>query len=163
MLPVKAAPEFWTCFEGAPDERKAFREAITGELPAFAHYLISMSVPPALLGRRFGLKSFIPEEISQTMFQDEPEHLLSLLIEQRFFPQDGSGIEKWEGSAEDLKQALCADDFPGRNSAQRLLGAHAVVCGQLLHRLEQEFPARFQRGHRTASKREWIIRPPLTG
>src|SRR5207237_1646636 len=52
MLQAKAAPEFWHEFEKALDPRKAFREAMASELPAFAHYLLQLPIPSELQNRR---------------------------------------------------------------------------------------------------------------
>ncbi|MGB8352294.1 MAG: primase-helicase family protein [Chthoniobacteraceae bacterium] len=159
LLKAKLAPEFWTRFDDTPDYRKAFREAIDRELPAFAEYLLSMAVPTGLVSRRYGVQSFIPEDIKQTMFESESEHHLLLLIDKCIFSPDKLENKQWEGSAEDLKQALCAEGSNVKDSAHRLLGLYPIVCGQYLRRLMDKFPARFQK-HRSASKREWIIQPP---
>lgn len=157
MLEAKPAPEFWARFDTAPDPRRAFREAIERELPGFAHYLLSMTIEPRFQGRRYGVTSFIPDEIAQTLFEGEPEHHLLLLIDKAGLFEDG---KPWEGDAEDLKEHLCREASPARGSALRLLGACPTACGQHLARLKVKFPARIEK-HRTGQRRDWIIhRPP---
>ncbi len=156
MLEAKPAPDFWQQFASATDPRKAFREAIERELPAFAHALIALQIPEKFKGRRYGVASYIPEEIAQTLFEGEPEHHLLLLIDKADIFEDG---EPWQGDAEDLKQTLCREASPVRASAVRLLGAYPTACGQYLARLAVKFPARIRK-HRKANWRGWIIHPP---
>ncbi len=170
MLQAQPAPDFWQRFAGEPDPRVAFRTAIDAELPAFAHFLLSMPIPTHLQGRRYGVKSSIPEEIAESLFESEPEHHLLLLIDKALFGRKSVEDEEgekwiplenpqpWEGDAEDLKQALCAESSPVRSSATRLLSAYPTACGQYLSRLMNRFPERFKK-HRTATVRGWIIHP----
>ena len=159
MEQAKPAPEFWTRFADAPDPRKAFRDASEGELPAFAAYLLSMPIPERLKGKRYGVQSFIPAEIAQTIFESEPEHHLMLLIDKAIFPETMTHVEPWCGDAVDLKQARCSEGSTVRGSASRLLGAYPTATGQYLARLAFKFPTRFEK-NRSAKKRGWIIRPP---
>lgn len=156
MLEAKSAPDFWQRFTSAADPRKAFREAIERELPAFAHLLLAMPIPEQFKGRRYGVTSYIPEEIAQTLFEGEPEHHLLLLLDKAEIFEDGKA---WEGDAEDLKQHLSRDTSPVRASAIRLLGAYPTACGQYLARLAAKFPGRVKK-HRKANWRGWIIHPP---
>jgi hypothetical protein len=160
MLKANPAPDFWERFANAADPRKAFREAIEAELPAFAHYLVKLNIPSDLQSRRFGVKSFIPDDIAQTLFEGEPEHYLLLLIDKCLFPPTLTKPEPWEGDAEDLKQTLCAEGSSVRPSAIRLLGSYPNVCGQYLARLKSKFPARIERPTRKANSRPWRINPP---
>ena len=157
MLEAKPVPDFWQRFASMPDPRRAFRETIEAELPAFAHYLVNTSIAERFQSRRFGVKAFIPEELAQTLFESEPEHHLLLLIDKADLFEDG---KTWEGDAEDLKQHLCRDASPVRGSATRLLGAYPTACGQYLARLERRFPSRIKRAPRKAYCRDWIIHPP---
>lgn len=156
MLEAKPAPEFWQQFATARDPRVAFREAIERELPAYAHALLASQIPEKFKGRRYGVTSYIPEEIAQTLFEGEPEHHLLLLIDKADIFEAG---EDWVGDAEDLKQTLCREASPVRASAVRLLGAYPTACGQYLARLLVKFPSRIEK-HRKANWRGWIIHPP---
>jgi hypothetical protein len=161
MLTAKQAPEFWARFSESPDPRKAFREAIESQLPAFIHYLTTTPILDSLKGRRYGVKSIMPEEIAQIIFESEPEHHLLLLIDKEIFKPGRLDTGPWTGDAEDLKQTLCDEASLVRPSATRLLAAYPTACGQYLARLEAKFPDRFAK-HRTANKRDWIIQPPAT-
>ena len=159
MLQAKPAPEFWARFANAPDPRQAFRDAIEGALSAFCHYLLHMPIPAAMQARRYGVASYIPEDIALRIFEGEPEHHLLLLIEKAFFA-DEDERDVWRGDAEDLKQTLCADSSPVRGSAVRLLGGvQLATIGIWLSHLAAKFPARVQK-HRKGDKREWLVNPP---
>lgn len=132
---------------------------MASELPAFAHYLLQLPIPSELQNRRYGVKSFIPTEVAQSIFENEPEHLLLLLIDKEIFNEDRIETGPWKGDAEDLKRVLCSDSSSGRASANRLLGAYPTACGQYLARLAAKFPARFKK-HRKANWRGWTIKPP---
>jgi len=158
MLQAKQAPEFWQRFANEPDPRKAFRDAIDRELPAFAHWLLGLAVPPDLQGRRYGVQSYIPEELGLTIFEGEQEHHLLLLIDKGLFAEEDAPTP-WRGDAEDLKQALCAELSPVRGSASRLMGnIQLSTVGIWLSHLASKFPSRVVK-HRTADKRDWIIHP----
>ena len=73
MFQAQPAPDLWKRFDNAIDPRKGFREVIETELPAYANYLLTMEIPPNLKGRRYGVKSFIPQEVAQNIFEQEPE------------------------------------------------------------------------------------------
>lgn len=150
---TQPAPEYWKWFEQAADPRKAFREAIETELPAFTSYLLTLEIPTNLKGRRYGVTSFIPADVAQDIFEQEPEHLLLLLIDKQLFDEGFDGNETWKGDAEHPKQALCAENSSVRPTATRLLGSYPTACGQLISRLASQFPTRIKK-HRTADKRE---------
>ena len=161
MLQARPAAKFWERFADAEDPRKAFREAIDLELPAFAHWLEHTPIPEKLRARRYGVQSYIPAEIGLIIFEGEPEHHLMLLIDKGLFPGDEKH-SPWHGDAEDLKQALCEDGCPVRNSAVRLMGNTLLsTVGIWLSHLQSKFPARVEK-HRTADKRGWTIHPRPT-
>ncbi len=160
MLQVRSAPEFWARFADATDPREAFRDAIERELPAFAHWLLFMPIPAHLQARRYGVASFIHEEIGLTIYEGEPEHHLLLLIDKGLWDEQEKPVAPWRGDAEDLKQALCAEASANRGSATRLMGGVQLsTIGIWLSHLASKFPARVTK-HRTAEKREWVIHPP---
>jgi hypothetical protein len=159
LLQAKAVPDFWEKFADSPDPGKAFREAIESELTAFAHHLLPLEIPIELQSRRYGVQSYIPEEVGQALFEGEREHLLHLLIEKEIFGENYDDDGPWQGDAEDLKQTLCADGSGVRESAKRLLNSYPTACGHYLARLAAKFPSRYRK-HRTSAKRGWIIYPP---
>lgn len=164
MFLVKEAPEFWEMFNGKPDPRRAVREAISAELPAFCRYLLDLEIPEAMRsgneGRRYGVRSHVPENLATMLFEQEAESHLLMLIDKELFgaqsPHDGGD---WIGDAEDLKQFLTSEVRSSRQSAQRLLGAYPTACGVLLAKLMDRYPSRFRR-HRKSDWRGWIISPP---
>ncbi|HEY5706309.1 MAG TPA: primase-helicase family protein [Terrimicrobiaceae bacterium] len=160
LLEANPCPEFWSKFENSSDPRIAFREAVTSELPAFADFLLKMEIPTALVGRRYGVRSYISEELAQTLFESEPEHHLLILIDKELWREQET-VVPWQGDAEDLKQALTSESSSVRASASRLLGAYPTACGQYLARLASKLPDRFEK-KRTAEKRGWRINPPAS-
>ncbi len=159
MLQAKEAPELWKEFDDAPDPRRAIREAIASELPAFCKNLLELEIPKDLRCRRYGVTSHVPDEIASMLFEQEPESQLLLLIDKELFsPKAPYAGEEWVGDAEDLQQFLTDEVRASRKSAQKLLG-YSSACGQLLARLKSKYPSRF-RQHRTATCRRWYISPP---
>ena len=165
MLHAKEAPDFWSKFDESPDPRRAVREAIKAEIPAFCRYLLELEIPETMRsgndGRRYGVKSYVPEELASLLFEQEPESHLLLLIDKEIFgpsAPDRDGLE-WRGTAEDLKQFLTNDVRSSRQSAQRLLSVYPTACGQYLARLKDRYPTRFRKS-RKATSRDWIITPP---
>jgi hypothetical protein len=121
-----------------------------------------MPIPDKLKDRRYGVKSFVPDELEQLLFEGEPEHHLWLLISKGIFNESWVS-EPWKGDAEDLKQTLCADSSIARGSAIRLLGGVQLsTIGIWLTHLEKKFPSRVERPPRTSNERPWIIRPPAS-
>ena len=160
MLSAKPAPQYWERFDDEPDPRQAFRDAVTRELPAFAHYLLGMPIPPEWRGRRYGVRSYIPEEIGHTISEGEPAHHLLMLIDKGLPPEDEDDSKPWQGDAEDLKQVLCGESSSVRNSANRFLGSVPIATlGIWLSQLESQHPRRIRK-NRTANKRLWIIQRP---
>ena len=157
ILSAAPAPEFWEQFASAPDPRKAFREAIERELPAFAPYLITMKIEDRFKSRRFGVTHYIPEELARAIHEGEPEFHLAMLIDKAGLFEDG---EAWQGDAEDLRQTLCAEGSPVKDAAGRLLKQLALsTIGKWLALLETQTPRRYK-FHRTGNARKWIIQPP---
>ena len=139
LLEASSCPEFWRRFENSRDPRSAFREAIASELPAFADFLLKMEIPKALVGQRYGVRSYISEELAQTLFESEPEHHLLILIDKELWREQETAVQ-WRGDAEDLKQALTSESSS-------------------LARLASKLPDRFEK-KRTGEKRGWRINPP---
>jgi len=161
MIEAKSCPEFWQKFASEEDPRLAFRTAITSELPAFVNFLSSVEIPENLKHQRYGIRSYVPDELAETLFESEPEHHLLLLIEKALWKDNDETTfrEPWIGDAEELKQLLTAESSPVRASATRLLSAYPTACGQYLARLNERFPGRI-RPKRSNRKRNWIITPP---
>ena len=156
MLQARQAPEFWAQFEKENDPRDAFREAIRRELAAFAHDLEIMPIPVKLQGRRYGVQSFIPDELAQTIFEGESEYHLWLLISKGIFSTERG---PWSGDAQDLKETLCANECVVRESARKLMGGVQLsTIGGWLRQLKDKFPNRIEKS-RTAKERTWIIQP----
>lgn len=159
ILEAKAAPDFWKRFDSFPDIRRAFRDAIESELPALAQMLVDMKIPERLAGKRYGVRSFIPQELAESLFESEPEFSLLMLADKELWR--GHEIpEPWRGDAEDLKHALCHESSEVRASALGLCKPGLAFLGTLLSKLARALPDRVEKVKRTGKERGWIIHPP---
>lgn len=159
ILEAKSSPQFWNRFDSFADPRVAFREAFDREMPALAHMLATMDIPERLTGKRYGVKSFIPQELSERLFESEPEFSLLLLIEKELWRGQDSPAP-WRGDAEDLRHALTHESSEVRSSALGLCKPGLAFIGILLQKLSRALPARVVRAPRTGKERGWIINPP---
>jgi len=158
ILEAKSAPDFWKRFDDAADPRHAFRAAFTQELPALAYLLASQPVPASLVGKRYGVKSFIPPELAESLFESEPEFSLLMLADKVLW-ENQTTPETWRGDAEDLKHALTDEGSVVRSSAAGLC-KNLQFLGTLLAKLSKAFPHRVEKIKRTGTERGWLFYPP---
>lgn len=110
--------------------RKAFREAVTAELPAFVSFLLSWKMPQHLRDQRYGCKSWQHPELLESLNALAPQTaLLELIDELRPFDSDSL---PFEGTARKLEGLLLSKDKTGR--VARLL-YYTSCCGTYLSRL----------------------------
>jgi hypothetical protein len=120
------------------EEKAAFRKALAAELPAFLHYLASVTVPDHLAdaNARSGVTAWKDPELLEAITEISPEkrleNLLSLSFNKGFFPLE-AGESKWMSAAE-VQSNLQNRDSPTSTQAQHLLSYHAV-CGTYLSTL----------------------------
>ena len=159
MRQAQDAREFFLEFKDAPNPRRAVQDAIEEELPAFCNELLKLEIPEEMKSSRYGVASYVGEELASMLFEQEPESQLLLLIDKELFgPGSIHAGKDWQGDAEDLQQYLTDDARPSRKSASKLLN-YSTACGQLLAKLKSKYPSRFRK-HRKADHRGWIISPP---
>lgn len=159
VLEAKSAPAFWERFESALDPRLAFREAIENELQALADLLTKTPIPADIVGKRYGVKSFIPQELAESLFESEPEYSLLLLADKVLW-RGGSTPEDWRGDAEDLKLILTNECSEVRASALSICKPGLPFIGTLLGKLASALPDRVEKARRTGKQRGWVIHPP---
>jgi hypothetical protein len=139
---------------GHPEEMQALLRMVDRELPAFAHYLDTLSIPPNYAEPRTGLRHYHNPEIVEALQGLSPEAKLDQLITAAFL-QDSS---EWEGKALELETALTRWDSPWRHEAQRLFTFN-TACGVYLSRLAVAMPDRYRK--RTLhGEHRWLIRTP---
>lgn len=139
---------------GHPEEMQALLRMVERELPAFAHYLDTLSIPPDYAEPRTGLRHYHNPEIVEALQGLSPEAKLDQLITAAFL-QDSS---EWEGKALELETALTCWDSPWRHEAQRLFTFN-TACGVYLARLAVAMPDRYRK--RTLhGEHRWLIRTP---
>ena len=125
---------------GHPEEMQALLRMVGRELPAFAHYLDTVSIPPDYAEPRTGLRHYHNPEIVEALQGLSPEAKLDQLITVAFF-QDS--IE-WEGKSLELETALTRWESPWRHEAQRLF-SYNTACGVYLARLATAMPDRYRK------------------
>jgi hypothetical protein len=154
------------------DERAAFRAEITRELHGYLHYLLNMEIPPDLRHPRYGVKSYLNEELLGSLNEIAPEFRLLDLIDncvfrakpeedpQRFSPVKREPVKykalkktatEWEECLRDAASSL-------RDQVNKLLYA-SNICGTYLTRLEDKAPDRVTSTKSNGTKK-YEIRPP---
>lgn len=146
-----------------PAEKEAFRAAIRDELPAFLADLVDdhfWAACPHVRGGRFGSREYADPEICSRLTEGTADGQLLELIEAGLFSESGLIRDcslPWEGSADDLENALTTDVSPVGPSARRLFRNGS--CSRLLARLAEDRPERVERC-RNKHRRWWRIMPP---
>lgn len=170
-------------------ERKAFRDQIRSELPAFAHFLLNQyEIPESLLkykdgsdATRFGFREFHHPIIRDGLFDDTPAAELLQLIDMAEFSDSMDKFKLWEipsekmgtvgkcwhGRAQDLHHLLTgeADGFTSSvDTMAKALFRHNK-CATLLGRLNATDGigdgVRVAKGD-TREFKGWLIGPPLS-
>lgn len=169
----------------SPEEQEAFREAMKGELPAFAWWLLNEFQIPGELERysdgrdatRFGFREWHHPIIKGGLFDDTPAAELMGLIDMAWFEDEGgqkcrlwelpswsktAGL--WHDRAERLQLLLTGEESGVRSSvvvlAKRLF-AHSR-CAMLLSRLANEpsLELRVQKAD-TRHAKGWKVAKPV--
>jgi hypothetical protein len=161
------------------EDRIAFKQKITAELPTFLWWLLNeFEIPKSIREDRMGVVSWRHPTIEREMFEDTPGAELLRLIdmaqwEGSYLWQLESASSKsliWEGTSLDLELLLTGKtdrDGNGRmvyrctvgKEAERLL-AHNKL-DRLLSRLKEDEPDRVIQ-HRTSTARNWMIHAPIS-
>ncbi len=146
------------------EERRAFRETLSEELPSFVHFLLNYEIPGALLtgdsSGRFGFSAFQHPQIIADMFAQEPASGLLYMIDNWIFNRDKNpSWEAWGWKGElKLKEELTAEGCPYAAQASKLLYFDGAA-GTYLAALMDLFPERIEKKH-TKSNNVWMIRSP---
>lgn len=138
---------------GHPEEMQALLLMVDRELPAFAHHLDTLTIPPDYAEPRTGLRHYHSAEIVESLQGLSPEAKLDQLITTVLF-QDSN---EWEGKALDLEATLTRYG-PLQHEAQRLF-SYNTACGVYLARLAASMPGRYRK--RTIhGEHRWRISAP---
>ena len=164
---------------GTPEERRAFRDVITAELPAFVAFLHSWEIPAELRttrhASRFGHDHFHHPKLVAALFEQEAESSLLYILDNspnlyNMTPavfkaaggKDSGEDDAWGwGPSEFLREQLCDETQFGRFAAQarKLLPTNWSACGSYLSKLAEKYPERFASDH-TNKHNVWLIRAP---
>ena len=137
-------------------ERKAYRAALTAELPALVHYLLAMEIPEEIRGGRFGVLDYHHPEILQTISDLAPENKLKELVDGELFGPAATA-DYWEGTAAQLERVLMQSDVCAYEA--RRMFKYNTTCGTYLGRLAKRFPRQFASDHKRIGT-VWTIRAP---
>jgi len=164
---------------GTLQERKAFREKITEELPAYAHWLINeWEVPEDIRADRFGVKHYHDATLRGDLFEDTPASEFLSLIDTAQFAKEGEfsscklwdlpleynvyfGRSLWKHQAITLEALLTGEieDVTSTVATKAKQFFRHNNCARLLSRLRQDEPERVDKGN-TNTWKGWVISPP---
>jgi hypothetical protein len=137
------------------DGREKCWQILSGELPAFLHWLQSYQIPEQYLSGRYGVKEFHHPTLMDTIQQLSPEAKMEQLVNLALFSEPLKTA--WTGSATELEQVLTSHQHTGYE-ARKLLSFN-TACGVYLARLANKYPEQYHY-ERHQSGREWKILPP---
>lgn len=138
------------------EERAAFWDRITAELPHYVDWLLNdFSIPSALVSQRYGISHFHHPEIVKAVEAFESYIELLTLIDAQIFAGGETGA--WNGTSEELERELTSDGSRVARSAAKLLN-YRGACGRLLSQLSGRRPERVKNA-RTETRREWEVCP----
>lgn len=135
--------------------RRAFRESISRELPAFVSFLMGWRMPDRLKDQRYGVIAWQHPELLEALADLAPEGALLSLID-TLKPWDAYNTA-WTGTANALQERLLEKDKHGR--VGQLL-KYSSACGTFLGRLAKRYPDRVEVLKRDHNKAIWKIHPP---
>ena len=151
-----------------PEKRAAYWAKLTGELPAFLHWLTGeFRIGAGLACQRFGVKGYLNPEIVAALSEQSPEMQLLRLIDAQFFGQTSEFaavgvVSEQPGeirrTAEQIAAALTDSGSSVQHEARRLFSWNGA-CATYLGRLHGLFPQRVWR-ERSNRSREWVVKRP---
>ena len=156
----------WPVFAVTPEEKRAFKESVLAQIPAFCWWLVNEFVIPSDLQidpktnqpARFGVNCYHHPDILRQLVEVSPEYRFLELL-RTCFVLDPNGISKHDElrmSALEIEQGLTSSDSPVEREARRLLST-GTRARAYLERLSHTFPDSVT-PVRTSTKRLWVIR-----
>jgi hypothetical protein len=137
-----------------PEQREAFWETLTRELPAFAHFILTQwNIQAEISSDRCGVCEYHHPAILEAIDEVSAEMRLQRLIDLQIFSGESPGV--WEGSAEELERELSNGRYA--SEVRRLLNFNNA-CGVFLSRLAAKANPRVIR-RRVTDRRLWRIEP----
>jgi hypothetical protein len=138
------------------EERTAFRARVGQDMHGYLHYLLNMKIPPDLIHPRYGVKSYLNEELLGSLNEIAPEFRLLDLIDYCFAEAFRKGPIK--RTSTEWENDLRNPDFCLRDQINKLLYA-SNTCGTYLTRLEEKVPHRVSSIKSNGTKK-YMIQPP---
>lgn len=134
--------------------RAKFWATLTGELPAFVHYLMNWTIPEHIRCDRFGVKAYHHPDLLSAIDDLAPETRLLNLIDAIIFADATPMTRTVELTADEIESRLLNSNMD--YEARRLLSWNNA-CGTYLGRLHAKHPDRFE-NRRSPTSRFWVIR-----
>ena len=144
-----------------PDRADQFWNTMLKELPAFAHWLESWTIPPEIADPRYGIAAYQHPEIVEKLGETSPENRLWAMVDDEIYGNQFNR-EPWNGTAAELERRLLRDNSECRDEARRMFG-WSGACGTYLGRLEKskaEHVVGRISSHRVNGVRHYTILPP---
>jgi len=139
-----------------PEKRAEYWAKLTGELPAFLHWLTAVyQIPEEQVCPRFGVKGYLNPSIVRALNEQAPEARLLLLIDAFFWGGHGDAGAELRLTAEQITASLTGIGSGVEHEARRLLSWNGA-CGTYLARIAEVHPERVQQ-QRHSHVREWLI------
>lgn len=120
------------------EEKQLFRRALRAEMPAFIHFLESLTTPAHLTDSRAGVIAWKDSHLLMRINEISPEHktesLIALCMKANHF-----GIDEGESRfmpASEVQAILTDRDSPAASQAREILKYH-VNCGRYLSKLRK--------------------------
>lgn len=153
-----------------PAEKLAYMTALENEMPAFLHYLNTLTIPESEYDPRFGVRAFHHPELLGLLESSSPEAMLMMLVDMELFSMRNVPIadsryaaetmRPWVGSAVELRAALTHHTSTVKREAEKLM-IYANTCGTLLGRYSRISTGRDRISSQLRNGQTiWTIRPP---
>ncbi|MGA1753665.1 MAG: hypothetical protein ACO395_09980, partial [Pontimonas sp.] len=129
-----------------------FNDAITAELPAFAHYIDNWRVPEELYERRFQVKSYLHPDLEKLIRAHDPAERFWVALQSELF-YGGAKLTEWEGTEHDLRVHLQQAEI----LFTRFTGSESLLPDYLT-RLSKVHEKYLYVVHETKTTRTWHIK-----
>lgn len=149
------------------DERLAFWQRLTGELPAFVWWVLKeYKLPSSARGKRFRVTHWAHPQILSALQQFSPEVRLWQLLQKTVFTRKVVGdadteifpVDEWSGTAEELDAALRKEGNGLTMEERKELPKNPTWLGHRLEALRRRLGEKQVTQKRTKKRREWTLR-----
>jgi hypothetical protein len=148
---------------GTIQERRAFRAALSADLPAYMYYLLyEWEIGPGLVSQRYGVTHYQDPDILLKLGELAPETRLLQLIDAEIFKPVkpiGPRTDPWKGTSLELEQRLTHHTSGVHRQACELLSWQGA-CGTYLGRLKKQQQNRVSGRRKHPGDIIWTVNAP---